>query len=196
MQTPFLSSKWQNITISGRVASGATTLSRSLAQKLGWKLINGGEIYREYAKKNGIPLERTTKTSDNYHLELDNFIKEKLKKEKQLIVESWLSGFDAQGIASVFKVFVTCSDDAVRIDRVANRDKMTIEEAKEHLKIREEENLAKWEKLYQTKDFWNPNLYDLVINTYSSGPEETLDLVLQAIGYNNEAQSVKFKVQS
>lgn len=183
MKLPLFSSKWRNITISGRVASGATTLSRALAQKLGWKLINGGELYREYAKKNGIPLEETNLSSDEYHLKLDNFIKEKLKNEKQLIIESWLSGFDAQGIPDVFKVFVTCSDDSIRIDRIVNRDKMTIEEAKAHLKTREEENLAKWEKLYHTRDFWNPNLYDLVINTYTSGPDETLELVLQAIGY-------------
>ncbi|MBI4991499.1 cytidylate kinase family protein [Candidatus Gottesmanbacteria bacterium] len=183
MAIPFSSPKWRNITISGRAASGATTLSRVLAEKLGWKLINGGEIYREYAKKNGIPLEKTTASDDKYHLQLDNFIKEKLKNEKSLIIESWLSGFDAAGIDGVFKVFVTCSDDSVRVDRLVNRDKMTIEEAKQHLKTREEENLKKWEKLYHTRDFWNPALYNLVIDTYHNGPTETLNLVLQAIGF-------------
>lgn len=183
MEALFSSSKWRNITISGRVASGATTLSCSLAQKLSWSLINGGELYRIYAKEKGILLENTTASSDRYHLELDNFIKEKLKKENNLIIESWLSGFDAQGIKGIFKIFVTCSDDGIRIDRLVNRDKMTIEEAKKHLKTREEENLKKWERLYQTRDFWNPNLYDLVINTYTNGPTETLNLVLQAIGY-------------
>jgi len=186
MPTPFSSSKWRSITISGRAASGATTLSRGLAEKLGWQLINGGEIYREYVKKNGIPLEQTNLSSDRYHLELDNFIKEKLKNEKHLIIESWLSGFDAQEIAGVFKVYVICSDLSVRIDRLVNRDKMTIEEAKQHLQTREEENLKKWEKLYHTRDFANPDLYDLVIDTYAHGPTETLNLVLQTIGYFNQ----------
>lgn len=183
MDKPFSSPKWRNITISGRVASGATTLSRSLAQKLGWEIVNGGEIYRVYAKEKGIPLENTSQISDDYHFKLDNFIKEKLMTEEHLVIESWLSGFDAQGIKGVFKVFVTCSDDAVRVDRIVNRDKMTIDEAKEHLRIREEENLKKWEKIYHTRDIWNSNLYDLVINTYTSGPAETLNLVLQAIGF-------------
>ncbi len=175
---------WRNITVSGRAASGATTLSRGLAEKLGWKLINGGEIYREYVKKNGIPLEKTTQSADRYHIELDDFIKEKLKTEKNLIIESWLSGFDAQGISGVFKIFVTCSDDSVRVDRIVNRDKMTIEQAKEHMKTREEENLIKWEKLYQTRDFWNPKFYDLIIDTYKNGPTETLEITLKAFGYN------------
>lgn len=185
----FKSSKFHNITVSGRAAAGATTLATSLAGKLSWRLFKGGELVREYVKDNRIPLENTSQTSDKFHLELDNLIKEKLKKEKWQIIESWLAGFDAYGIPHVFKIFVTCSDDRVRIDRLMNRDKMTLEQAKEHLKRREEENIAKWEKLYKTRDFWNPHLYDLVINTYAFGPTETLEVVLQAIGYYNKINS-------
>lgn len=183
MEKPFFSPQWHNITISGRAASGATTLSKALSQKLRWPLINAGEIYRKYAQKNGIPLEETGKSADEYHLQLDNFIKNKLRTEKNLIIESWLAGFNAQGIPGVFKIFVFCSDEAVRIDRLVNRDKMTIEEAKRHLKIREEENLKKWKKLYHTQDFWNPSLYNLVIDTYKNGPTETLEIALKALGY-------------
>lgn len=185
MDKHFVSARFRNITISGRVASGATTLSKTLSAKLGWKLINGGEMYREYTKKNGIPLELTTKSADSYHEELDNLIKEKLKNEKELIIESWLSGFDAQGISGVYKIFVECPDEAVRIDRVVNRDGMSVEEAKEHLRVREEENLKKWEKLYKTRDFWKHELYDLIIDTYKNGPAETLKIALSAIEYYN-----------
>ena len=169
------------ITVSGHVASGATTLSKSIANTFNWTLYNGGEMYREYAKKLGIPLERTDLSSDEYHLKLDEFIKNKLKTEKNIIVESWLSGFDAQGISGVFKIFVECSDLSLRIDRLVNREKMTIEQAKEHLTTREEENLKKWQKLYGTTDIWNPALYDLVIDTYKFGPTETLNLTMAAL---------------
>lgn len=172
----------RNISISGRAANGATTLSRILADKLGWTLINGGEIYREYVIKAGIPLEKTSDVSDEYHRQLDDLIKEKLRTQNHLIIESWLAGFDAQGIDGIFKIFVDCCDISVRIDRLVNREKMTVEEAKKHLKIREEENLKKWEKLYKTRDFWNPKIYDLVIDTYTHGPTESLEIVLRAIG--------------
>lgn len=177
----------RNITISGRVASGATTLSRKLAQTTGWNLVNGGELYREYVKKKGIPLEKTGLSDDTFHRELDTMIKEKLHKETNLIIESWLSGFDAQGIDGVYKIFVACPDDAIRIDRLVNREKMTIEEAKEHLRTREEENLKKWEALYGTRDIWNPKFYDLIIDTYANGPTETLDIALKAIGYDHQS---------
>ena len=175
----------RNITISGRIACGATTLSRLLARKIGWKLINGGEKYRHYVKKYSIPLEKTTRVSDLYHRKLDDLIKKKLHEENRLIIESWLAGFDAQNIAGVFKVFVDCSVDSVRIDRLVNREGLTIQQAKEHLLIREDENIKKWEKLYHTRNFWNPGLYDLVIDTYTNGPSETLNLVLKTIGYND-----------
>ena len=64
------------ITVSGRVASGATTLSQGLSKALNWQLINAGEIYRRYAKDNLIPLERTDLSGDDYHLKLDGFIKD------------------------------------------------------------------------------------------------------------------------
>lgn len=185
MEKPFSSPNFRNITVSGRAGNGATTLSKALSEKLGWELINAGELVRIYMKEEGVALELTSQTPDKYHLDLDNFIKEKLKKEDQLIIESWLSGFDAQGIPGVLKIFVDCSNDAIRIDRLMNRDKMTIREAKKHLKTREEENVKKWEKLYHTRDFWNPKLYNFTIDTYQHGPSETLELTLKAIGYYN-----------
>lgn len=184
MVKQFKLDKYKAITISGRVASGATTLSLGLSEKLSWQLWSGGEIYRQYAKDNGIPLEKTHLSTDEYHLKLDEHIKEKLKTESNLIIESWLAGFDAQGIKSVYKIMVTCPDDSVRVDRLVNRDKMTIEEAKIHLTVREEENLKKWERLYHTRDYWNPKLYDLVIDTYANGPTEALDIALKEIGFN------------
>lgn len=182
----FSSPTWRNITISGRAASGATTLSRSIAKTLGWQLINGGEMYRLYAKEHNIPLEQTTQSADDYHLQLDDFIKEKLKTESHLIIESWLSGFDAQHIPGVYKFFVVCPKNEIRIDRLVNREGMTIEQAKYHLRTREEENLKKWEKLYHTRDIWNPTLYDTVIDTYANGPTETLNIALTAIGFSPE----------
>lgn len=117
---------------------------------------------------------------------MDSLIKTKLKNEKNLIIESWLSGFDAQGIAGVYKIFVNCSDDAIRLDRIVNRDNMTLDQAKIHLKVREEENLKKWEKIYHTRDIWNTSLYDLWIDTSKNGPLETFNIVLETIGYHEQ----------
>jgi len=69
------------------------------------------------------------------------------------------------------------------VDRLVNRENITIEEAKVHLKRREEENIKKWQRLYKTDDFWNPRFYDLVIDTYTNGPTQTLEIALNALGF-------------
>ncbi len=183
--------KWRNITISGKVAVGSTTLFNGLREKLsslGWRFFSGGEYMREYAVKNNLfPKENrehhaATVYSDDFDRKVDSLIRKRLNEESHLVIESDLAGFNAQGIEGVLKILLVC-DDALRIDRLVNRDKITIEEAKQHLKKREMENLKKWQRLYGKHDFWDPKFYDLVIDTYKYSPSETLEIVLKKIGY-------------
>lgn len=39
------------ITVSGRIASGSTTLAKRLAQDIGWRHIEGGEIFWEAVRR-------------------------------------------------------------------------------------------------------------------------------------------------
>lgn len=180
----------RNITISGKVACGTTTLFHKLNAVLepkGWKFFSGGEFMRQYAVKNNL----FPKDSKNHHAatiypdefdkEVDAMIRKRLREESKLLIESDLAGFNAAGIDGVFKILLECSMDAVRIDRLVNRDKITVNEAKEHLLQREAENVKKWRRLYKDKNFWDPKYYDLVIDTYKNGPTETLNLALKAI---------------
>lgn len=181
--------KYRIITISGKVAVGTSTLSRGLQQILGWQYINAGEIQRQYDRdhkveeaKNGALVR-----PDEHEREIDEIMAKKLlKEEKNLIYEAWLAGFMAQGFPDVLKVLVICSSEAIRVDRVVNRDKMTVDEAKKYIKKREEENIIKWKKLYGDHDFWDPKYYDLVVDTYSSGPLETVGKVLDKLGYKGK----------
>ncbi len=186
MQT---NSKYHAVTISGKVAAGTSTLSRNLQEILGWKYVNVGNLQREHDRKNNSNENQrgAIHRSDKHEQDMDAMTKKMLATEKNIIYEAWLAGFMAQGIAGVLKVLLYCSDDAVRIDRVANRDNVTIEEAKEWMRQREEENLIKWQALYGKHDFWNPKskFYDIVIDTYSSGPLETVGIVLDKLGYKN-----------
>jgi cytidylate kinase len=177
--------KYRNITVSGKVAVGTTTLSKNLKQALGWKHINAGFIQREYDRIHHIHENKQGALSrpDDHEREVDAMTKKMLGDEKNLIYEAWLSGFMAQGIKQILKILVICSEDALRIDRVVNREKVSVDEAKYWIKQREEENIAKWKKLYGNHDFWHPKYYDLVIDTYSVGPMETLGKVLDKLGY-------------
>ena len=193
MEKPIELSGINNITVSGRIGSGATTLAKKLSEVLGWKMLEGGQIMRKANKDAGGTVIEADKRPDSVDLKYEEMVKEILKEEKHHIVQSHLAGFDAQGIERVFKICVVCEDEEgndktdIRIDRLVNRDKISVDQAKYEIKEREERNLEKWRRLYAKNDaewvYWDKKYYDLVINTYSHNQEETLRITLDAIGH-------------
>jgi cytidylate kinase len=184
--------KYSSIAISGRPGAGRSTLFANLRpylEKIGWEFFSGGDWSRQFSIQAGKhdPNDPRHHLATDYGDDIDHQIDDAMRKKisdpaTHMAIESWIAGWNARGIPHVLRVLLMC-DDALRIDRVVNRDNISVENAKIHLKEREDSNLAKWKRMYQTDDFWDPKHYDLVINTYSHGPRETLDLVLQALGY-------------
>jgi len=198
---------YQNIAISGLPGSGSTTLLNLLKEELeldGWHGYSGGEFMRAYASEKGLFDDgkkihhSATHYEDGFDRKIDMGVREKLQTEQKWIIEAWLAGFLAQGLDKTLKVLLICSDDAVRIDRIVNRDEVSVEEAKHHIKERYQANLAKWARMYEQEwqkwvidantlsthnpiDFWNPKLYDVIIDTYSTNQAKTLRIVLDAI---------------
>lgn len=177
--------KYSSITISGKIAVGTTTLAKNLQHLLNWKYFNAGEIQRQYDRAHNIneSMQGASARPDSHEKEIDDMTKKMLKEENHVIYEAWLAGFMAQKMPNVLKVLLICSDEALRIDRVVNRENISIQEAKQWIRQRESENLVKWKKLYGNYDFWDPKYYDLVIDTFSSGPLETMGKVLDILGY-------------
>ncbi len=179
---------FDNIAVSGKIAVGTTTLAKNLKHILGWEHINAGFIQREYDKKHHINENRqgAASRSDKHEQEIDDMTKKTLSTKKNLIYEAWLAGFMVKDITGVLKVLVICTHEDIRIDRIVNRDNVTVEEAKKWIKQREEENIIKWKKLYGDFDFWSPKYFDIVIDTYTTGPMETLGKVLDKLGYKHK----------
>lgn len=186
--------KYSSIAVSGPPGAGRSTLLKNLKSivgPLGWETFSGGDWSRQYSIKlghhdpNDPTHHKATDYGDDIDHQIDLALREKLSNPNtHVAVESWIAGWNMRGIPHVLKILLTC-DDALRIDRIVNRDNISVEKAKEHVREREEANLGKWSKMYQVPptDFWDVKYYDLVINTYSHGPQETLNLVLQALGY-------------
>lgn len=182
------------ITVSGRIASGSTTLAKKLANYLNWKHMEGGDIFWEAVRRKlGLDPKDTGKRPDQEDRAFDEYLKEVLQKESHIVVETKLAGFNAQGIENVFKILVLCNDSEgndqtnIRIDRLVNREHISIDHAKEEVLVREKSDIEKWRNMYAQGDpgwtYWNEKYYDLVINTYTHDPDATLKLALDAIGY-------------
>ena len=183
----------QNITISGRIASGTSTLASHLSEALGWEFLNGGKLFRQFSLEKGLDIVQTNTRPDQFDLEYEEKIKNILKVKSHQIIQSHLAGFDAQGIEKVFKILVVCEDALgedkvdIRIDRLVNRDGKKVENAKQEVLERERQNLEKWRRLYANNDtnwvYWDKKYYDLTVNTYSLNASESAQAVLKAIGF-------------
>lgn len=174
----------RNITISGRIGSGASTLAERLGEKLNWEVLEGGKLFRKFAEEQHIHITDTKERPDQMDLAYENMVTDMLRNKSQKIIQSHLAGFDAQGIDGIYKILVICEDrdgnDKIdlRIDRLVNRDNVSIDSAKHEVMERERQNLEKWRNLYAKGDdqwvYWEKKYYDLVVNTYSHNKEESL----------------------
>lgn len=183
----------RNITVSGRIGSGTTTLAVGLSKKLGWELLEGGALFEKIHKELQTSESQVGSRPDHFDLEYEEKIKKMLKDKSHQIIQSHLAGFDSQGIPGVFKILIICEDNFgkdkkdIRIDRLVNRKKISVAEAKEEVRAREKGHLEKWRRLYANDDknwvYWDRKYYDLVINTYPHNQEETLKIALNKIRY-------------
>lgn len=199
--------KYRNVTISGLPGCGSTTLLNLLREKLkfdGWKGFSGGEFMRAYAEEKGLFQKKgelhhdASHYEDDFDRQVDYGMREKLASQEKWIIESWLSGFLGQGVPKVLKVLMICSDDAVRIDRIVNRDAVTADDAKSNMAARYDNNFNKWKRMYAPEwnewvvdagkakagepiDFWLPDLYDCVIDTYGTNQQQALEIVLEKL---------------
>lgn len=187
------------IAVSGKIGAGSTTLARHLAKALSWKHIEGGEIFWEAVRKRMDLLPKDTNLRPDEEDELfDKQLKNILHHDRHIVLETKLAGFNAQGIDGIFKILVICEDKngddqpGIRIDRLVNREKIPVDEAKEEVVEREKNDIAKWQKLYANGDpnwaYWNKSYYDLVINTYNHNQEEAFQMALNAIGYDTASK--------
>ncbi len=181
----------KNITVSGRIGSGATTLATKLSGYLSWELLDGGKIMRKVQSDIGVGVEETSKRPDHFDLEYEENIKKILTEQTHHIIQSHLAGYDARGINGVFKILVITEDERgndktdIRIDRLVNRDGYSIEQAKYEIKERDRQNLEKFRRLYADNDpnwvYWNKKYYDLVINTYKLNQEDAFQTTLKKL---------------
>lgn len=185
------------ISVSGRIASGSTTLAKHLANYLGWRHIEGGEIFWEAVRqKMQLDPKDTDLRPDEDDVLFDKQLKKILNEDNKLVLETKLAGFNAQGIKGIYKILVICEDEKgvdqtqIRVDRLVNREEISIDKAKEEVIEREENDLEKWRRLYANGDpnwtYYDKRYYDLIINTFKLNKEEALEEALKSLNLNKQ----------
>jgi cytidylate kinase len=179
------------ICISGMAGTGKSTLSKKLAEKYNLKCYSGGDALKELAKAEGYDVSRQGWWES---LEGLNFLKERVNDPKfDKAVDAKLLKYAQQGnvlldswtmpwlINEGFKIWLMASIEK-RAARVAERDKITVNEAFKVLEEKEARTKAIYKKLYGFvlgEDFAP---IDLVLDTDNLNAEEVFDVLCRVIG--------------
>lgn len=171
------------ITIWWKAWSGKWTVSKLLAKELGYEIISIGDMKRKLAAEMWINIIEFNKIWDNpeksaeFDLKYEEY-QQNLKLSDDVILDSRL-GFYAQPHA--FKILLDV-DEEIAWERIFKAERDTDKHAsKKHaiaqVKERNSSDEERYKKLYDV-DLWNPNNYNLVIDTSERTPEEILQIIL------------------
>ena len=175
-----MANKYTRITVSGKICTGKTTLYQVLGKKLGWEAFSTGQFFRDYAKTHALSIETAEEQNDTLTKKIDYQVQELLKTKKQIVVEGWMAGIMANSFPGILKVLLVCKDN-VRSRRFAEREKVSLKEAKDRVRDRDTSWLKEIEKIYERSDIFDPKNYDLIIDTSSLSPNEILEKVLKEL---------------
>ena len=182
------------ITMGWKAWSGKWTVSKLLAKELWYEIVSIWDMKRKLAAEMWINIIEFNKMWDDpeksaeFDLKYEEYQKN-LKLSDNIILDSRL-GFYAQPKA--FKILLDV-DEEVAWERIFKAERDTDKHAtKKHaineVKERNSSDEARYQKLYNV-DLWNPNNYNLVIDTSERTPEEVLQIIL------DEFKAYKWKHQ-
>jgi cytidylate kinase len=171
-----------HIAICGELGAGCTEVAQIMSKMLGMTFINSASIIKGIVVDfRGVHPEESFSEFERHVLsgevDLDMMIVSKideLLEQADTIVEG-RSAFMLLSQKEVLKVLLVASPE-IRAKHIAKRRKITTEEAMEAINISDTERKHMVEKMLK-KDWFDPHLYDLIINTGLRSHQEVAELV-------------------
>ena len=170
------SGKTQNISIviSGSAAVGKTTLAQALAKEFGFKLYNGGDILKEIAHQQGYKISgndwwdsseaigfmKERKENPKFDRQVDEKLIKIAKKGNVIITSHTLPWLTSAPIT-----FWLSASQRGRSERMSKRDKISLKEALEIVKMRDRENKKIYKNIYGPEFGESLEVFDFMINT-------------------------------
>jgi cytidylate kinase len=174
------------VTVSGHPGSGTSTLVSLLCETKGWSSLNGGELFRQEAKRRNMSLSdfgQLCKEDLEVDRQLDALLKEEMMRTDEdapSVIESRLSGWWAYKLGlSAPRIWLEV-DDIERAKRVQAREGGDLNSIIEANQQRSKVDEHRFDELYgllpqQTEP------YTHIINASDLNPQEVLASVLDIL---------------
>ena len=170
------------VTIGGLPGAGKTTVAKKVAEELGLKHVNIGEIFRGLAEARAMTLEEFGVFAQR-NPDIDKSIDAKtleLAKAGNVLLEGRLTGpmLKRNGVQAV-QVWLDAPL-KVRAERVAKRDGLSFASAVAATQAREK---LEWDRYFDIYgiDLRDTSGYDLVIDTSDKAPEAIVKEIVAAV---------------
>tara|TARA_B100001094_G_scaffold293991_1_gene314268 strand:+ start:362 stop:901 length:540 start_codon:yes stop_codon:yes gene_type:complete len=172
------------ITISGHPGSGTSTLVSGICGEMGWDSLNGGQIFRDEAKKRDMSLsEFGILCANDFTVDksLDEILKEKMRDPNgPEVMESRLSGWWAHLLnLECIRIWLDVSEN-VRAQRVVNREGVSLEDAVAANQKRSEVDLDRYQQMYGLNPE-DPTPYTHIIDASEKTADEVLEYTMQLL---------------
>jgi predicted cytidylate kinase len=171
------------ITISGTIGSGKTTMCRMLGERLGYRTVISGHLFREMARELNLSLEQfghRAEQDPEYDRLIDQRMVDIALQERDLILEGRLAGqMMRRNAIPAFCVFLDASLE-VRIGRISGREGVDMQAAMEQMSAREASEVLRYRKFYGI-DVTDRSIYDMVIDTGALTPEQVVEMIVSRV---------------
>lgn len=171
------------ITISGLPGSGTSTAVQLLSEKLKWKHVDAGTMFRAMAREQGMDVLVFREFVAD-HPDVDEGLDEKMLNlartaTEPLILEARLIGWmTKKENIPAFRVWVDAAPE-IRYARIARRESLGVQDATERSTRREKAEAEAFQRLYGI-DLHDVSIYDMVIRNDNLKPNEVRDQIAES----------------
>ena len=167
------------VTVSGPHGSGKSTYAAKLAGSLALRHVSAGMLFRKLAEERKVSLEKFQEMAAA-DPGIDRLVDERTMLEAErgdVVVDGQLAGWVLKEISDL-RILLTAPL-VVRLERIAARDHISLEEARRQTLHREAVQAERYRKHYGfSVDDWS--IYHLILDTSFGSIEDTAEILLAA----------------
>jgi cytidylate kinase len=168
------------IAISGPPGSGKTTVSEIVSERMGYRLVLVGQIFREMASERGVDLEtfgRFAEEDETIDRELDARMVAVARESTDIVIEGRLTGALMKRFEiPALKVHIEASEE-VRSGRIAKREGKPADVILRDMQVRERSETKRY-RAYYGIDPSDRMIYDIWIDSSDRTPEEVAEAIV------------------